>query len=495
VVKLAISILDSIAKTVTVPTYLDADSSCGIVHFGVGGFHRSHEAMYVDRLLQLGKSNGWSICGVGVLAADVRMRDVLHDQDNLYTLVVKSPSGVATTTVIGSISEYMFAPDDPEAVVKKLAHRDTRIVSLTITEGGYSVSDSTGIFDSSRPDIAHDLTPGVVPQTVFGLITEALRRRREMGIAPFTVMSCDNIQSNGVVTRTALTTFATLKDPGLGQWISNTVSFPNSMVDRITPATSQQFIEEVANLYGIDDEWPVVSESFEQWVLEDEFTLGRPAFEDVGVQIVDDVAPYEMMKLRLLNASHQAMSYLGILAGFEYVHDVCRDEPFATFLMGYMTFEATPSLQPVPGINIDDYRRELLERFSSTAIADTLERQVVDGSERIPKFILPVLRDQLKNGGSIAYVALIIAAWSVYLEGSDEQGRPITIQDVRVDRLSAAVRAERSTPGAFLEVDDIFGDLGQNTRFRTAYLDAREVVLSLGSRGAITALNGAVSKS
>lgn len=484
-IELTASALSKVDPDVAVPRYDRSAISTGIVHFGVGAFHRSHEAMFIDRLLSAGGSTEWGICGVGVLSSDARMRDVLEAQDHLYTLVVKHPDGTAEARIIGSITEYLFAPDDPEAVIQKLADPSTRIVSLTVTEGGYSVNDATGEFDSSGPGIQADLRPGAVPSTVFGLITEALRRRRDQGIAPFTVMSCDNIQGNGRVARKALTSFAALKDPGLAAWIAEAVAFPSSMVDRITPATTDRSRAEVASRYGVEDEWPVISESFEQWVLEDHFTLGRPALESVGVQIVADVEPYELMKLRLLNASHQAMSYLGILAGHTHVHEVCQTAVFSDFLLGYMTEEATPTLHPVPGIDIGEYRNELIARFSGTAIADTLARQVVDGSERIPKFLLPVIRDQLATGGQLGRAVLVIAAWSVFLEGRTEDGRPIDIQDIRSEALIDAVRAESTRPGALLDLADVFGELGGNERFRTAYIAARERISAYGAVGAI----------
>ncbi len=487
-VRLTASALTAISEVVPVPGYDRDRVTTGIVHFGVGSFHRSHEAMYVDRLLETGDDSAWGICGVGVLPSDARMRDVLAHQDGLYTLVVKHPDGRSEVRIIGSLTEYLFAPDDPEAVIEKLSAPTTRIVSMTVTEGGYSVNDATGEFDATGADTVADLEEGAVPRTVFGLIAEGLRRRRDRGIAPFTVMSCDNIQGNGDVARTALTSFARLKDPVLGRWIAENVAFPNSMVDRITPATTAASIAEIADSYGIEDEWPVVSEAFEQWVLEDDFPLGRPDFAGVGVQLVDDVEPYELMKLRLLNASHQAMSYLGILAGYAYVHEVVGDDLFVRFLMGYMVEEAGPTLQPVPGIDLDAYRKELISRFSSIAIADTLARQVVDGSERIPKFLLPVVRDQLAAGGPIDRVALVLAAWGVFIEGVDESGEPIQLTDIRAPRLREAVRLEASTPGALLDIPDVFGELGQDPRLRSAYVSARAEIKADGAIGALSAL-------
>ena len=482
-VRLTLPALPDLGPNVAVPAYDPAHLRTGIVHFGVGGFHRSHEAMYLDRLLNTGQGHDWAICGVGVLPGDARMRDVLAAQDGLYTLLTKAPEGDAHARVIGAIHEFLFAPDDPGAVLARLADPSTRIVSLTVTEGGYSVSNDTGEFDPSGADIRHDLDTAGPPRTVFGFLTEGLRRRRDAGLAPFTVMSCDNMQGNGDVTRRALTAFARLKDAALGEWIAAQVAFPNSMVDRITPVTTGAARQELRDGYGLDDQWPVVAESFAQWVLEDHFTAGRPALETVGVQLVQDVEPYELMKLRLLNATHQAMGCLGLLAGHTYVHEVCRQPPFVAFLLGYMEQEATPTLHPVPGIRLDAYRQQLIARFASEAVQDTLERLIVDASERIPKFLLPVVRDNLAAGGEVRHAALVVAAWSCYLRSA-----PQPVADVRAAQLLVAARQEATQPGAFLDLAEVFGDLGQDDRFRAAYLVAQANLQLRGPLGALEAL-------
>ncbi len=486
-VKLSLSALPTLDH-VSVPAYDPRSLKSGIVHFGVGGFHRSHQAMYLDRLLNAGTDHDWAICGVGVLPHDARMRDVFADQHDLYTLLTKSPQGESEARVIGSVHEFLFAPDDPEAVLAKLADPATRIVSLTVTEGGYSVSNATGEFDPSSPELQHDLNTAEAPRTVFGFLTEGLRRRRDAGLPPFTVMSCDNMQGNGHVAQHALTAFARLKDAALGDWIAEQVAFPNSMVDRITPVTTDATRREIAETYGLEDAWPVLAEEFTQWVLEDHFTLGRPALETVGVQLVQDVEPYELMKLRLLNASHQAMGCLGLLAGYTYVHEVCQHPLFVQFLLGYMQQEAAPTLRPVPGIDLGAYQHQLIERFSSAAIQDTLSRLIVDASERIPKFLLPVVREQLateaaNGGGQVEHAALVVAAWSCYLEGAEE---PVT--DVRAALLTEAARREATHPGAFLQLTEVFGDLGSHDRFRSAYLAARDSLRLRGPLGAVQAL-------
>ena len=487
-VNLTLSALPSLSPPVSVPQYDPAQLKTGIVHFGVGGFHRSHEAMYIDRLLNAGGHADWAICGVGVLPGDARMRDVLAAQDNLYTLLTRSPGGQDEARVIGAIHEFLYAPGDPEAVLKKLADPATRIVSLTVTEGGYSVSNATGEFEATAPDIRHDLETDEAPRTVFGFLTEGLRRRRDSGVPPFTVVSCDNMQGNGHVTQHALSAFARLKNAELGDWIAAEVAFPNSMVDRITPVTTDQTRAELADTYGLEDAWPVVAESFTQWVLEDRFTLGRPALETVGVQVVQDVEPYELMKLRLLNASHQAMSYLGLLAGDTHVHQVCQNELFVDFLLGYMKQEAIPTLRPVPGVDLAAYSHQLIERFASQAIQDTLERLIFDSSERIPKFLLPVVREQLSVGGEIGHAALVVASWSLYAAETLPGGRFPVLPDARAALLSAAAGQEATHPGTFLDLREVFGDLGQNERFRAAYLAARESLRLNGPLGALKTL-------
>jgi mannitol 2-dehydrogenase len=473
--------LSSLPEPVPIPTYHRDRARTGIVHFGVGGFHRSHQAMYLDRLMRDGEALDWGICGVGVLPTDRRMKDVMAAQDCLYTLVVKQPDGSLEPRVIGSIMEYLFAPDDPQAVIEKLADEQTRIVSLTVTEGGYNFHAVTGQFDASNPDVVHDLASTPVPKTIFGLITEALVRRRGRGLPPFTVMSCDNIQGNGDVARKSFAAFAGLRDPELGAWVEQHVRFPNSMVDRITPVTTEEDKAQVIRRFGIDDQWPVVCEPFTQWVLEDDFGNGRPRWEDVGVQLVTDVEPYELMKLRLLNASHQALCYFGHLAGYRLVHDVCQDPLFQHFLLAYMDEEATPTLQPVPGIDVAQYKQNLIARFSNPNVRDTVARLCAESSDRIPKWLLPVIRHNLAFGGEIKRSAAVVASWARYAEGVDEQGQSIEVVDRLKDTLMANARRRREDPLAFIADREIFGDLIDDESFTTHY---RASLASLHAHGA-----------
>ena len=456
------------SSTVPGPAYDRSRVTTGVVHFGVGGFHRAHQAAYHDRLMTDGKALDWGICGVGVMPADRRMKEALDAQDGLYTLVVKHPDGRYEPRVIGSITEYLFAPDDPEAVLERLASESTRIVSLTITEGGYGV-------DPGSP--------------AFGLIIEGVRRRREHGVPPFTVMSCDNLQGNGALSRRAFTTFARLRDPDLGEWMEREVRFPNSMVDRITPQTTDEDRAEVRERFGIDDRWPVVCEPFTQWVLEDAFTLGRPPYEDAGVQVVGDVEPYELMKLRLLNASHQALCYFAYLDGYRLVHEAAQDPLYRAFLRGYMDEEGTPTLAPVPGVDLDEYKATLIERFSNPEVRDTVARLCAESSDRIPKWLLPVVRAQLSSGGPIERSAAVVASWARYAEGVDEQGEPIDVVDRLSDRLTAIARRQRDEPDAFIANRELFGDLVDEPRFVAAY---RSALTSLHERGARATLESIV---
>lgn len=451
------------------PSYDRTEITVGIVHFGVGGFHRAHQAMYVDRLLEAGKATEWGICGVGLLPGDRRMAEVMAAQDGLYTLLLEKPDGTREARVIGSIVDYRYGPDDPEGVIELLAAPTTRIISLTITEGGYHL----------------DALPEV---SVFALTTEALARRRERGSTAPTIVSCDNIEGNGDVAKAAFTAYAERTDPGLAAWISTHTRFPNSMVDRITPVTTPDVISTLAAEFGVDDEWPVVAEPFTAWVLEDSFTDGRPPFEDVDVLLVDDVTPYELMKLRLLNASHQALCYFAYLAGYRLVHDAAGDPLFAEFLRRYMDSEATPTLRPVPGIDLDDYKRTLIERFANPGVRDTIARLCYGSSDRIPQWLLPVVRENLNSGAPVRLSAAVVASWARYAEGVDEHGDPIDVQDSRADALVPLAKAQRDNPTAFLEYRELFGDLAEQPRFVDAYTQALDSLHRVGARATLEEL-------
>ncbi|MGA8211772.1 MAG: mannitol dehydrogenase family protein, partial [Nocardioidaceae bacterium] len=402
---------------VPVPGYDRTGLVTGIVHLGVGGFHRSHQAMVVDRLLAVGQAREFAICGVGVLEQDRRMATVMAEQDGLYTLVLKHADGSREARVIGSIVDYLFAPDDPDAVVERLASPQTRIVSLTVSEGGYHRDPVTGEFLVSDPSVRHDLAHPDSPRGVFGLVAAGLRRRRERGLGAFTVMSCDNLADNGRIARDSFTTFARLLDADLGSWVAEHVRFPSSMVDRITPVTSEDDRIETRQRIGVEDAWPVVAEPYFQWVLEDDFAAGRPPFEQAGVQVVADVGPWERMKLRLANGGHQALCHVGVLAGFRYAHEAAADPGIAAYLTAYLDTEAAPTLEVVPDLGLDAFKGALLGRWRNPAIADTLDRIRTDSSDRLPAWLLPVVVDNLATGGPVRASALACAAWAHACEG------------------------------------------------------------------------------
>jgi mannitol 2-dehydrogenase len=451
------------------PTYDRDQIGVGIVHFGVGGFHRAHQAMYVDALLEEGKAKDWGVCGVGVMPADQRMKDALDAQDGLYTLILENPDGTRDVRVIGSIVEYRYAPDDPEAVIELLAAPSTRIVSMTITEGGYNIGN-------------------VTETSVFGLVTAALARRRERGIASPTIVSCDNIEGNGDIARQAFTGYADLAHPGLSDWMTEHTRFPNSMVDRITPVTTPDVITSLAEEFGIEDRWPVVAEPFTAWVLEDDFADGRPPYEDVGVLMVQDVTPYELMKLRLINASHQGLCYFAYLAGYRLVANAASDPLFAEFLLAYMDSEATGTLKPVPGIDLPDYKRTVIGRFANPGVRDTIARLCADSSDRIPKWLLPVIRANLASGAPVRLSAAIVASWARYAEGIDEDGNPIEVVDQLAASLIPIAQSQRENPLAFVENRSVFGDLARQPRFTEAYLWALNSLHADGARATLELL-------
>ena len=478
--------LAAVASHTSVPTYDRSQITQGIVHIGVGNFHRAHMALAIDDLLTAGNAQDWAICGVALLPTDEPRARAMQEQDGLYTLVEKHADGHWETRIIGSITEVLFAPDDVEAVIAKMSDPAIRIVSMTITEGGYNFDRVTGEFMPDTPAIANDAQPGAIPSTVFGVVTEALRRRRAAGIAPFTIMSCDNIQGNGHVAKEMFTAFAQLKDPDLAEWMRSHVAFPNSMVDRITPGTTDQDKDKVEEIIGVRDECPVVCEPFFQWVLEENFPTGRPPLEGARIQLVDDVDPYEKMKLRLLNASHQALAYFAHLIGYQYVHDATQDPAMATFLRRFMDEEATPTLDPLPGVDLDAYKTELIERFQNPEVKDTVPRLCAETSDRIPKWLLPVVVDRLSQGGSVDLSAAIVASWARYAEGTDEAGEAIDIVDPLKEELIPIAQSQASNPSAFIDNKALFGDLAQDPRFAEPYLAA---LRSLHENGAHKALN------
>ena len=482
--------LGRLDRHVSLPRYERQQVGQSIVHIGVGGFHRAHQAVYAEDLFHQGGDLQWGFCGLGLLPRDARMGEVLHAQGCLYTLVERGSAG-DTARVIGSIVSFLFAPDDREAVIEKMVSPQTKIVSLTITEAGYYVHSGTGEFDAEHADIRHDLAHPQVPACSFGFLLEALDRRRRRGQAPFTVMSCDNIQGNGEVAKRMLLAFAELRDPALANWMKVNGAFPNSMVDRITPATTDEHRALVRAKFGIDDGWPVTTETFKQWVIEDRFVQGRPDWETVGAQMTTDVLPYEKMKLRLLNASHQALCYIGMLLGYEFVHQAMADGDIRRLVELTMEREITTLLPAVPGVDLSEYKRTLLVRFANPAIRDQLSRIGIYGSAGLPKFVLPSLQEQLKRGGAIHLLSFTVACWFRYLTGRDEQGREIRLLDPMGARLQELARLGGKDPSRLIDLREIFSaEMAQAPIFRC---HLRELLRGFYEEGARATLVQAIS--
>ena len=460
--RLQAALLTELPAAVGIPDYPRQQLKSGIVHLGLGNFHRSHQALYLDELFrqQGADSDDWGICGVGLLPQDSRMAEALWPQDCLYTLVERD-SDSETLRVIGSVCDYLHAPSDPAAVLAKMSDPTTRIVSLTVTEGGYYLDQGSGKLMQDHPNLRHDLEhPEEAPVSVYGYLATALERRRDAGIAPFTVLSCDNLQGNSDITKRMLMSFVRLRDLQLAAWIEEHVTFPNCMVDRITPVTSDALRTHVQqSLGGVEDVWPVLGETFRQWVVEDKFCNGRPALEAVGVQMTDDVHPYELMKLRMLNASHQALGHLAVLLSYETVDEATRDADIAAFLNRYLDVVRELIPEP-PGENLLRYQQTLLQRFANSAIKDQLPRICFDASSRIPKFVLPSAQEQLQkgDGGSIDVFAFVVACWIRYLGGKDDAGKAIDVQDPMRDVLLANTAYGNTDPSAFLNLRELFGD-------------------------------------
>ena len=463
--------LAGLPDSIALPSYDRSGLKAGIVHIGVGGFHRSHEAYYTDALLEKTGTMEWGICGVGLRTADRKIAEVLKRQDYLYTLIVKHPDGRIENRVIGSLIDFMLGCDDPGAVTDRMASKATKIVSLTITEGGYNFNPATGEFDFENPDVKHDLANPESPKMIFGFLTEALRKRRAAGRPPFTIQSCDNIQHNGSMTRKMLLAFAEAQDPSLAKWIEEEVSFPNAMVDRITPVTTPADILMLEDDFNLKDEWPVTCEPFCQWVIEDDFCNGRPKWEEVGAQFVPDVTPYETMKIRLLNAGHSVLGLLGSIHGHQTIDGCVSDPLFASYLRRFMDTEVTPVLDPVEGIDIEAYKGSLIERFGNPNIKDDLARICLESSSKLPKFLIPTITENLDRDGSTEFAALVIAAWCYYSDkGASKDGKKLDIADAMKAELHKAAAETPQDKLSFLKLRTVFGDLVDREAFTDQYV-------------------------
>ncbi|MCW1407811.1 mannitol dehydrogenase family protein [Rhizobium sp. 1AS11] len=477
--KLSLATLSDVARTAAIPGYDRASLKAGIVHFGVGNFHRAHQAIYLDDLFNAGTDHDWAIVGAGVLPSDAAMREKLAAQDFLTTVVEQDNNKTAARVTAPMID--ILPVGDAAAIVARLADPEIRIVSMTITEGGYFI-DASGAFNPAHPAIAADGENPDAPKTVFGLIVAGLKARKDKGIGPFTVMSCDNIPHNGIVTANAVVGTAALSDPAFADWIRANVAFPNAMVDRITPATSQREIDFLRDNFQIEDSWPVYCEEFKQWVLEDKFTAGRPALEKVGVTFVADVTPYEHMKIRILNGGHAAIAYPAALLDIHFVHDSMEDPLIRAFLAKLEKDEIIPIVPPVPNTSLTDYFALIEHRLLNPKIADTIPRLAQDGSNRQPKFILPSTLDNLSQGRDVVGLALVSALWCRYFAGKTDSGKDIVFNDASAERLHAAALKAKDDPSAFLVFDDIFGEVAKSELFRKRFAHALKTLWEKGTR-------------
>jgi mannitol 2-dehydrogenase len=482
-IKLSAAALSHVPPGIAVPKYRRSDLSAGIVHIGVGNFHRAHQAVYLDDLFNAGRDRDWAIVGAGVRDPDVAVRKKLEEQDWLTT-VVQQEADTTDVRVTGAMIDFV-KPYDVEANLDALANPRIRIVSLTVTEGGYYISPATQHFDPAHPDIVYDAHHADAPKTAFGLIVAGLKRRRAAGVAPFAVMSCDNIPGNGHVAENAVAGVAEIADPKLAQWIRANVAFPNSMVDRITPATTDRERAILRDKFGVEDNWPVFCEEFRQWVVEDKFNSGRPALDSVGVTFTSDVAPYELMKIRILNGGHAAIAYPAGLLGIHFVHEAMEDDQIRAFLETLTKREILSVVPPPPNTDLDAYRAQVARRFANPKIGDTIPRLCFDGSNRQPKFILPSARDRLKSGASVDGLALVSALWCRYCYGETESGNAIGPNDPSWERLQVAAKSARSDPSAFLKMRETFGDLAENPSYVGAFSRALTALWARGVRSTV----------
>jgi fructuronate reductase len=470
--------LPRLPRAVRRPGFDPAALKTGIVHLGCGAFHRAHQAVYTQAVLDR-KQGAWGIVGVSLQGAGVR--DKLKPQDGLYTVIERSGAG-ETCTVIGTLRDVLFAPEDPGAVMARIADPAIKIVSITVTEKGYCRDPALGRLDAVHPDISHDLARPDHPRSMLGVLVGGLARRQASGAGPVTVLCCDNLPHNGKTVATLVASFAALRDDRLAAWIAANVAFPSTMVDRIVPATSEADLATAAAALGLRDEAPVAAEPFKQWVIEDNFAAGRPEWEVAGAELVSDVTPFEEMKLRLLNGSHSAIAYLGYLAGHEFVYQVMQQPDFVRVVRGLMA-EAAPTLRMPAGVDVAGYQAALLERFANPAIKHKTWQIAMDGSQKLPQRLLGSVRDNLAAGRPVKHLALAVAAWMRYAGGVDEKGQPIDVRDPLAARFKAVAGSDASTRAkAFFALREIFGeDLPKATAFTDAVATSLDQLTKRGA--------------
>ncbi|HEY4200139.1 MAG TPA: mannitol dehydrogenase family protein [Devosiaceae bacterium] len=458
----------------------------GIVHLGIGAFHRAHQAVYADDILS--EARDWGIVGASLRRPDTK--EALDPQGGLYTVAVRDAAGTRCR-IIGSVLEVIDATSEGERLLALMASPAIRIVSLTVTEKGYCHDPATGHLDLGHSDIIHDLADPSHPVSAPGFIVEALDRRRRAGLQPFTVMSCDNLPSNGHTAGRIVREFAGQRGAELAAYVDG-VAFPSTMVDRIVPATTDADRAAITGMVGLEDAWPVVTEPFTQWVIEENFPLGRPPFHKVGAQLVAEVEPFERMKLRMLNGAHSSLAYLGYLAGHQYVSEVMQDIAFRRVIGDLMGLEAMPTLD-MPGVDLSHYRDELLARFANPALKHRTWQIAMDGSQKLPQRLLGTIADRLAAGAGIERLALGVAAWMRYVKGVDEKGEAIDVRDPLAARFKAIADAAGSDPAklvdGLLAVREVFGsELPGNTVFRETLVRHLGSLFQRGAAATVAAI-------
>jgi mannitol 2-dehydrogenase len=466
-IKLSDATLGDIPAQVKRPTYDRSELTPGIVHIGLGNFHRAHQAWYLHRLFQIGLNQDWAIIGAGVRPYDEQMRQKMQAQDYLTTLIELDPAG-KSAEVIGSMIGYVPVEEGNGALIQQMADRAIRIVALTVTEGGYYIDPATKGFDDKHPDIQHDAGNPGHPRTAFGAIVAALKIRRDRNTDPFTGLSCDNLQGNGNILHQTVVSLARLSDPDLAEWIDTNCSFPNSMVDCIVPATGPRELA-LAREFSLDDPVPVTHEPFRQWVMEDRFCAGRPDLDKVGAQFTDDVHDFEKMKIRILNGSHQVVSDVGEILGIETIAETMANPGIHALYRKVAEEEISPHVRPVPGFTPLEYVDLIDQRFSNPEIVDTTRRVAFDGSSRHAGFVIPSIRDGLKANTPVQGLALVEAAWARYCLGIREDGIVIEDNDPFWDVLTAKAKEAKDCPRAWLEMRHNYGDLADDPRFADAF--------------------------
>lgn len=472
--------LDEVPNKIVRPAYKRSALKPGIVHIGLGNFHRAHQSWYLHRLMQVGVAHDWAIIGAGVRPGDAVMREKLLTQDCLTTLIELNPASTSAE-IVGSMIDFLPVEEGHTALIHCMANPAIRIVSLTVTEGGYYIDAVTNGFDARHPDILHDATHPGTPRTAFGAMVAALKRRRDKGLKPFTVQSCDNLQGNGAIVRQTVVSLARLSDPGLADWIDANGAFPNSMVDCIVPATGSAEIA-LAMSFGLDDKAPVTHEAFRQWVTEDDFCDGRPAWDIVGVTFTGNVHAYEAMKIRMLNAGHQILANVGEILGLATIADCMADPQVGAFFTKVLDAEVLPHVDAVPGMTAPAYLDLITQRFSNPAIEDTTRRVAFDGSARHTGFLLPTVRDALDTGASVSGLALVEALWARMCAGTREDGSLIEPNDPYWDDLCKAAHDAKEEPRAWLAQNQLYGELVDDDRLVKPFERWLSMLWAQGSR-------------